>query len=104
MCPPRTDTPCSLLVVTLIPPDAHEWVSFEDNKRLRTWMFDVTFLESNWTCIFGAGCQGVLTEPTPELVQGCCSYGAHFTGEDDADRVLAAASTLTPAQWQFRSR
>ena len=27
--------------------------------QLERWMFDVTFLLSNWTCIFGQGCQGV---------------------------------------------
>ena len=63
-----------------VPDDAHEWVSFDDPDEERTWLFDVTFLASAWTCIFGHGCQGVLTGPTPELVQGCCSYGAHFTG------------------------
>src|ERR1019366_1623434 len=67
-------------------------------------MFDVTFLESNWTCIFGNGCQGVLTEATPELVQGCCSYGPHFTDEKDARRVEKAAKRLTADQWQFKSR
>ena len=67
-------------------------------------MFDVTFLESNWTCIFGAGCQGVLTEATPELVQGCCSYGAHFTDEKDQKRVEKAAKRLTDDQWQFKSK
>jgi hypothetical protein len=90
--------------VTFIPTDAHEWVSFEDSKVQRTWMFDITFLESNWTCIFGAGCQGVLTEATPELVQGCCSYGAHFTDEKDRRRVERAAKRLTDDQWQFRSK
>ena len=90
--------------VTSIPTDAHEWVSFEDSKVQRTWMFDVTFLESNWTCIFGAGCQGVLTEATPELVQGCCSYGAHFTDEKDRRRVERAAKRLTQDQWQFWSK
>jgi len=25
--------------------------------------------------------------PSPELVQGCCSYGAHFTGKADIKRV-----------------
>lgn len=64
-------------------------------------MFDVTFLSSSWTCIFGNGCQGVLTAPAPELVQGCCSYGAHFTDEEDVQRVEAAAKTLTAEQWQF---
>ncbi len=50
-----------------VPPDTHEWVSFEDPDEERTWLFDVTFLQSNWHCIFGNGCQGVLTGPTPEL-------------------------------------
>jgi hypothetical protein len=86
------------------PKGAHEWVSFPDPDYERTWLFDVTFLESRWTCIYGRGCQGVLTGPAPELVQGCCSYGAHFTGAKDARRVQAAAATLTPEQWQFYKR
>ena len=67
-------------------------------------MFDVTFLESNWTCIFGNGCEGVLTEASPELVQGCCSYGAHFTDEKDQRRVERAAKRLTDDQWQFKAK
>src|SRR5918997_4802111 len=86
---------------TPAPPD-HEWISFEDDDEERTWVFDVTFLLSRWSCIFGQGCQGVLTGPAPELVHGCCSYGAHFTGPDDVARVEAAAATLEPHQWQFR--
>ncbi len=81
----------------------HEWLSFEDDEEERTWVFDVTFLLSPWTCIFGRGCEGVLTGPAPELVQGCCSYGAHFTDDDDVARVSAAAATLTSGQWQFRA-
>lgn len=83
------------------PTAVHEWVSFDDPDENRTWLFDVTFLESRWSCIYGRGCQGVLTGPAPERGEGCCSYGAHFTDEADADRVEAAAATLTPAQWQF---
>ena len=84
----------------LTPDDAHEWISFEDDEEERTWVFDVTFLTSNWNCIFGNGCQGVLTGPAPELVQGCCSYGAHFIDKKDARRVEKAAATLTAEQWQ----
>src|SRR5437588_5749764 len=80
---------------------AHEWVSFDDPDEPRTWVFDVTFLLSHWGCIYGRGCQGVLTGAAPELEQGCCSYGAHFTDDDDRRRVVAAAETLTPEQWQF---
>ena len=84
--------------------DLHEWVSFEDPDEHRTWVFDVTFLTSNWTCIFGRGCPGVLTEAAPELVHGCCSYGAHFTGKDDRRHVETMAERLTPDQWQFRKQ
>jgi hypothetical protein len=87
-----------------VPGDTHEWVSFEDPSERRTWLFDVTFLASNWHCIFGNGCQGVLTGPAEDLVQGCCSYGAHFTDDEDAERVERAATTLTADQWQFKSK
>jgi len=86
------------------PLDAHEWVSFDDPDEDRTWVVDVTFLSSSWRCIYGNGCQGVLTGPTPERMEGCCSYGAHLADEDDVKRVEAAAATLSAEQWQFRSR
>src|SRR5271156_2636427 len=89
----------SCLAVANVPTDTHEWISFEDEEE-RTWMFDATFLTSNWTCIFGNGCQGVLTGPAPELVQGCCSYGAHLVDKKDARQVEKAAATLTPEEWQ----
>jgi hypothetical protein len=87
--------------VAKVPASSHEWVSFDDPDEERTWIFDVTFLLSGWECIFGRGCQGVLTGPAPELVQGCCSYGAHFTDSADVSRVRAAAKTLTDDEWQF---
>ena len=89
---------------SVAPEGAHEWVSFPDLAEERTWVFDVTFLLSGWHCLYGAGCQGVLTGPAPELEQGCCSYGAHLTDDDDSARVLAAAGRLTASQWQFRNR
>jgi hypothetical protein len=86
------------------PADAHEWVSFEDPTEERTWLVDVTFLASAWQCIYANGCQGVLTAPTPSRMEGCCSYGAHFTDDSDANRVAAVAGTLTAEQWQFRAK
>ncbi|HUZ82769.1 MAG TPA: hypothetical protein VMU73_11045, partial [Gaiellaceae bacterium] len=81
-----------------------EWMSFEDPEEDRTWVIDTTFLASGWECIYGRGCQGVLTGPAPELEHGCCSYGAHFSDEKDVRRVEKAARKLTAEQWQFRSR
>ena len=43
------------------PPDLHEWVTFDAPDEPRTFAFDVTFLTSPWHCIYGGGCQGVLT-------------------------------------------
>jgi len=101
---PKVGSPKELKKWRAAPVDAHEWVSFEDPDEQRTWRFDVTFLLSHWQCIFGQGCQGVLTGAAPELVQGCCSYGAHFTGDDDIARVKQAAKSLTPEQWQYASK
>ncbi len=79
-------------------------VAFEDPGEQRTWVFDLTFLLSNWSCIFGAGCPGVLTEPAPEMEHGCCSYGAHFSDDDDRDRILAKVELLEKDEWQLRRR
>jgi len=79
-----------------------EWVSFDDPvDEGRRWQIDVTFLTSHWACIFGSGCQGVFTEKAPELVQGCCSYGAHFSDRKDRDHVVKVAKQLSDADWQF---
>jgi hypothetical protein len=84
------------------PPDLHEYVTFDAPDEHRTYAFDVTFLTSSWRCIYGEGCQGVLTADATEMEQGCCSYGAHFVDEDDANATLAAADRLTDEQWQHR--
>ena len=54
----------------------------------RTWEFDATFLRSNYKCIYGEGCKGVLDGPAEELQQGCCSYGAHLIDDDDVQIVV----------------
>jgi hypothetical protein len=79
-----------------------EWVTFDDPREEgRRWQVDITFMLSAWNCIFGCGCQGVLTEPAPEEVLGCCSYGAHFSDAKDRDRTIKLARKLTPEEWQF---
>jgi hypothetical protein len=85
------------------PDDLHEWISFDDPTEDRTWVLDATFLLSNWTCIFGRGCQGVLDEDATELEQGCCSHGAHFLDEDDVATVVESSARLDATQWQFKS-
>src|SRR6185295_1825057 len=65
------------------------------------WRFDRAFLESNWTCIWGRGCLGILDEPAEELGQGCCSVGAEFGDEEEAMTISALAAMLEPERFQF---
>lgn len=83
-------------------PTQREWYSFDDDEG--TWLFDVTFLTSPWTCIFGRGCKGVLTESAEQLGEGCCSYGAHFSSAAERRRVREAAERLESRQWQYKER
>jgi len=60
---------------------------------------DLTWLTSNWTCIFGNGCQGIY-ETSPD--SGCCTLGAHFADADDEKRVAAWVDKLDDSLWERR--
>lgn len=64
------------------------------------WRFDRGFLASNWTCIWGRGCQGILAEPAEELAQGCCSIGADLGDVDEARMISALAATLPASRFE----
>lgn len=67
------------------------------------WRFDTAFLTSNWTCIWGKGCLGILAEPAEDLQQGCCSVGAEVDDGDERRRVASLAATLDPEGFQFHA-
>jgi hypothetical protein len=73
-------------------------VEIDDGDTI--WRFDPAFLLSRWTCIWGRGCLGILSEPAPELAHGCCSIGAVLDGEDEARLMSAMAGTLRPEQFE----
>jgi len=81
-----------------------EWLSFEDPDEHRTWLFDVTFLTSNWTCIYGAGCPGIEVDPAPERQLGCCTHGAYLSDDDDLAHVRRCIEELDDSTWQLRAR
>ncbi len=60
-----------------------------------TWRFERAFLTSNWTCIWGLGCQGILPERAEDLGQGCCSVGAGLD-EGDESRAIGALAAMIP--------
>ena len=82
------------------PADLHEWVSFDDEDG-DTWQFDLTFLTSNYGCIYGKGCPGVFTELAPEYEHGCCTYGAHFVDKEDRQSIRAQIDRLEPGEWEL---
>jgi hypothetical protein len=67
------------------------------------WRFDRSFLTSNWTCIWGRGCQGILPEPAEHLGHGCCSMGADLGDEDEARMIGALAATLPPTRFEHHA-
>src|SRR5207249_11894498 len=58
---------------------------------------DLTWLTSNWTCIFGRGCQGIYADRPDD---GCCTLGAHFSDKDDEKRVKKYVGLLDAEHWQ----
>lgn len=81
-----------------------DWISFEDPDELRTWMLDATFLRSSYKCIYGEGCKGVHDEATPDLMEGCCSFGAHFLDADDLKSVKKSVKRLTGKHWKNKDK
>jgi len=77
------------------------WLEFVDpDDQDQVYRCDLTWLTSRWTCIFGNGCAGIY-ESSPE--SGCCTLGAHFSDEDDEERVAAWVDELGDDLWQNRS-
>ncbi len=97
--PATTDTQSEINAE--IAADARQWVAFTDGDG-DTWMFDLSFLTSNWTCIYGAGCLGIGESRDAASALGCCIHGAHFIDDDDHMDTLASARRLSAAQWQHR--
>jgi hypothetical protein len=76
------------------------WVEFPDPAdEEQVFRCDLTWLTSRWACIFGRGCHGI--RPGRGESDGCCTLGAHWSDEDDEQRVAGHAARLTPATWQY---
>jgi hypothetical protein len=75
------------------------WVEFPDpGDEDQAFRCDLTWLTSRWACIFGRGCQGIEAGRADD---GCCTLGAHFSDEDDEERVGGFVERLTPEVWQY---
>ena len=82
-----------------VDPDfARDWLEFPDpadsRKAVRA---DLTWLMSSWTCVYGAGCQGVIEGRADD---GCCSHGAYYSDDEDEQRVAGFVAQLKRKTWQ----
>jgi len=81
-----------------------EWVSVSDpdDPGLR-YTFDVSFLLSSYTCIYGSGCEGVHPGQQDPAI-GCCVHGAYLNEDDDADELeRLVRDELDSATMQFHA-
>ncbi len=77
---------------------ARAWVEFPDPADdEQIFRCDLTWLTSRWNCVFGSGCQGIQAGRADD---GCCTLGAHFSDEEDEERVAGHVARLTPDIWQ----
>lgn len=82
-----------------------EWVSITDpaDDHVR-YTFDVSFLLSSYTCIYGAGCEGI-HPGTQDPAIGCCVHGAYLNDDDDADELVRlVAEELDATTMQFHRK
>ena len=80
-----------------------EWLSITDPEcAYDQYVFDVSFLLSAYTCIYGRGCTGITDQP--DEVMGCCRLGAHYIDDDDREMVEAMVDVLGPEHMQFHAQ
>jgi hypothetical protein len=80
-----------------------EWITLvsPDDDHLH-YTFDVSFLLSGYTCIYGAGCQGIREEP--DEIVGCCMHGAYLNEDDDPDELVRlVAEELDASTMEFHA-
>lgn len=76
-----------------------EWVSLRDpDDDHDRYVFDVSFLLSSYTCIYGRGCSGI--GAAPSTITGCCTLGAHYVDAEDRARIEASVELLGPGSLQ----
>lgn len=81
-------------------PPSPRFERFTDPVDGTTWRVDMDFVGSNWRCIWGDGCEGILDRRAAELNQGCCSVGAHLIDDEEAKLIGALGVSLDPERFE----
>lgn len=86
-----------------VPDHTSNHEEFTDPVDGTRWRIDMDFARSNWQCIWGDGCEGILEQRAAELNQGCCSVGAHLVDDEEARLIGALGLMLDPARFQHHA-
>ncbi|MGZ4224029.1 MAG: hypothetical protein ACXVSU_23610 [Solirubrobacteraceae bacterium] len=88
-----------------IPVLTGETVTFRDRNGWN-WEFDLTFMLSNYRCIWGRGCPDTRQQRT---ARGCCVEGVEIyqgdgdtPGEEDLEMIRGRVKQMTDEDWQNR--
>lgn len=76
-----------------------DYLEFEySDQRYRV---NLTFMLSNWSCLYGNGCIGLHSKTDKDFIPdaGCCSIGFNFNAEEELDRIQSRVDQLTEADW-----
>ena len=87
------------------PTDPRETVTFTDSNGW-DWEFDLTFMLSNYRCIWGRGC---LDTQGRHTLRGCCVEGVEIyrgdgdtAGAEDLEMIRGRVEQMTDEDWQNR--
>jgi hypothetical protein len=82
-----------------------ETVTFRDASGW-SWEFDLTFMLSNYRCIWGCGCPDIRLQGT---ARGCCTDGVEIyqgdgdtAGREDLKKIRGRVRQLSDEDWQNR--
>lgn len=84
--------------------DSTDWIHFttiDEEGEPEKWRVNLSFMLSNWTCLFGRGCPGEFgaqdSHTNPDF--GCCGDGAYIVDTWDLEAVTERVAELTPEDW-----
>lgn len=83
-----------------------DWLEFKDPASDEVWRVPLSFMVSNWMCLFGQGCPGHVPKGSKHTYPdaGCCSIGTLITEPGEIAHTEAMVKLLTPEDWDDRLR
>lgn len=83
-----------------------DWLEFKDPASDKVWRVPLSFMVSNWMCLFGQGCPGHVPKGSQHTYPdaGCCSIGTLIAEPQEIAHTDAMVKLLTPEDWDDKLR